>query len=96
MDRKGNVFRLAKQLVSKNRDVVSACHVKTEHVIFVVKFKKSAKMLSSRVLHAPGTSLYNLVQSTFGRYNPGLSNLISFLRPALPMALTTDENARGD
>ena len=45
----------------------AACHGKTEHGIFV-KFKKPAKLLSSylpvspsRVLRAPGTSLYHLV-----------------------------------
>ena len=46
----------------------AACHGKTEHGIFV-KFKKPAKLLSSylpvspsRVLRAPGTSPYHLVQ----------------------------------
>ena len=33
-------------------------------------------------------------RSTFGSRGPGLSNLTSFLRPALPMAPTTDDNAR--
>ena len=45
----------------------AACHDKTEHGIFV-KFENQAKLLSSnlpvspsRVLRAPGTSLYHLV-----------------------------------
>ena len=33
-------------------------------------------------------------RSTFGPRSPGLSNLTSFLRPALPMAPTRDDNAR--
>ena len=33
-------------------------------------------------------------QSTFGPRGPGLSNPTSFLRPALPMAPTTDNKAR--
>ena len=33
-------------------------------------------------------------RSTFGPRGPGLSNPTSFLRPALPMAPTTDNNAR--
>ena len=33
-------------------------------------------------------------RSTFGPRGPGLSNPTSFLRPALPMAPTTDDNAR--
>ena len=33
-------------------------------------------------------------RSTFGPCGPGLSNPTSFLRPALPMAPTTDDNAR--
>ena len=33
-------------------------------------------------------------RSTFGPRGPGLSNPSSFLRPALPMAPTTDNNAR--
>ena len=67
----------------------------------IVKFKKPAKLLSSslpvspsRVLRAPGTSPYHLVPSTFRPRGLGLSNPTSFLRPALPMAPTTDDNAR--
>ena len=67
----------------------------------LVKFKKPAKLLSSslpvspsRVLRAPGTSPYHLVPSTFRPRGLGLSNPTSFLRPALPMAPTTDDNAR--
>ena len=35
-------------------------------------------------------------RSTFGPRGPGLSNPTSFLRPALPMAPTTDNNARNE
>ena len=59
----------------------------------------------SRVLRAPGTSPYFTgtsmalhrtiwCRSTFGPRGPGLSNPASFLRPALPMAPTRDDNAR--
>ena len=80
----------------------AACHGKTEHGIFV-KFKKTSKnavvllpVSQSRVLRAPGTSSYHLVQSTFGPRCPGLSNPTSFLRPALPITPTTDNNARDE
>ena len=43
----------------------------------------------SRVLRAPGTSPYHLVPRGLG-----LSNPTSFLRSALPMAPTRDDNAR--
>ena len=33
-------------------------------------------------------------RSTFGPRGPGLNNITSFLRPALPMAPTGDDNAR--
>ena len=86
----------------------AACHGKTEHGIFVkfVKFKNRAKLLSSslpvspsRVLRVPGTSLYHLVpkhlRATWPR--PEQSQFqSSFLRPALPMAPTTDDNARDE
>ena len=39
-DRKGNVFRLAKQLVSRNRDVVSASCVKDDDGKIVVEDDK--------------------------------------------------------
>ena len=35
-------------------------------------------------------------RSTFGPRGPGLSNPTSFLRPSLPMAPTTDNNARDE
>ena len=81
-----------------NNTCQAACHGKTEHGI-LVKLKKRAKLLSSylpvspsRVLRAPGTSPYHLVpkhfRTTWSRPKQ------SFLRPALPMAPTRDENAR--
>ena len=61
--------------------------------------KNRAKLLSlylpvspSRVLRAPGTSPYHLVPKHLRA--TGLSNPTSFLRPALPMAPTRDDNAR--
>ena len=78
----------------------AACHGKTEHGIFV-KFKKPAKLLSSYLrCHHLGYSvppaLHRTIwcRSTFGPRGPGLSNPTSFLRPALPMAPTRDDNAR--
>ena len=70
----------------------------------VSSLKNRAKLLlsslpvsPSRVLRAPGTSLYTIwCRSTFGPRGPGLSNPTSFLRPALPMAPTTDNNARDE
>ena len=50
----------------------------------------------SRVLRAPGTSSYYLVPKHLRARGPGLSNPTSFLRPALPMAPTTDNNARNE
>ena len=65
----------------------AACHGKTEHGIFV-KFKKTSKT-ASQALHR---TIW--CRSTFGPRGPGLSNPTSFLRPALPMAPTRDDNAR--
>ena len=48
----------------------------------------------SRVLRAPAHHRTIWCRSTFGPRGPGLSNPTSFLRPALPMAPTTDNNAR--
>ena len=62
---------------------------------------KPAKLLSSylpvspsRVLRAPALHRTIWCRSTFGPRGPGLSNPTSFLRPALPMAPTRDDNAR--
>ena len=75
----------------------AACHGKTEHGIFV-KFKKPSKTavrchhLGYSVPPAHHRTIW--CRSTFGPRGPGLSNPTSFLRPALPMAPTTDNNAR--
>ena len=65
-------------------------------VVLLASLKNRAKLLSSYlpvspswVLRAPGT-----FGSTFGLRGPGLSNPTSFLRPALQMAPTRDDNAR--
>ena len=78
----------------------AACHDETEHGIFV-KFRNPAKLLSSylpvspsRVLRAPALHCTIWGRSTFGPRGPGVSNPTSFLRPALPMAPTRDDNAR--
>ena len=79
------------------------CHGKTKHGIFV-KFKNQQNCCRPHCLFhhlgysAPGTSLYHLVpkRNTFRPCGPGLSNPTSFLRPALPMAPTKDDNARDE
>ena len=48
----------------------------------------------SRVLRALAHHCTIWCRSTFGPRGTGLSNPTSFLRPALPMAPTTDNNAR--
>ena len=62
---------------------------------------KRAKLLSSylpvspsRVSVPPHFTVPFGARSTFGPRGPGLSNPTSFLRPALPMAPTRDDNAR--
>ena len=68
----------------------------------IPSLKKRTKLLlssllsSSRALRAPGTSLYHMVPKHLRPRGPGLSNPTSFLRPALPMTLTTDNNARDE
>ena len=83
----------------------AACHGKTEHGIFV-KFKQTSKtavVLLAGVTISGTPSGYSVppalhrtiwCRSTFGPRGPGLSNPTSFLRPALPMAPTRDDNAR--
>ena len=72
----------------------AACHGKTEHGIFV-KFKKPAILPSSSLPVSPSRVLHRTIwcRSTFGPRGPGLSNPTSFLRPALSMAPTRDDNA---
>ena len=78
-----------------------ACHGKTEHGIFV-KFKKPSKNCCCphcRCHHlgysVPPAHHHTIwCRSIFGPRGPGLRNPTSFLRPALPMAPTTDNNAR--
>ena len=72
----------------------------------LVKFKKPAKLLSSSLpSHClsviSGTRALALhftiwCRSTFEPRGPGLSNPTSFLRPARPLAPTTDDNARDE
>ena len=78
----------------------AACQGKTEHSIFV-KFKKPSKtaVVLIAVVHLgysvpPAHHRTIWCRSIFGPRGPGLSNPTSFLRPALPMAPTTDNNAR--
>ena len=64
------------------------------------KFKQTSKtavvlpVSPSRVLPALHRTIW--CRSTFGPRGPGLSNPTSFLRPALPMAPTRDDNARDE
>ena len=81
----------------------AACHGKTEHGIFV-KFKKTEQNCCCPhcQCHHLGYSVppafHRTIwcRSTFGPRGPGLSNPTSFLSPALPMAPTTDNNARDE
>ena len=63
--------------------------------------KNRAKLLLSSLPVSPYSvppALHRTIwcRSTFGPRGPGLSNPTSFLRPALPMAPTTDNNARDE
>ena len=70
---------------------------------YLSSLKNRAKLLlsslpvsPSRVLRAPAHHRTIWCRSTFGPRGPGLSNPTFFLRPALPMAPTTDNNARDE
>ena len=77
-------------------------HFKTEHSIFAsLKYRPNCCCPRCRCHHLgysvpPAHHRTNLGRSTFGPCGPGLSNPTSFLRPALPMAPTTDNNARDE
>ena len=58
------------------------------------KTGKTADVLGYSVSPAHHRTIW--CRSTFGPRGPGLSNPTSFLRPALPMAPTTDNNARDE
>ena len=71
------------------------------NLAYLSSLKNRAKLLlSSLPCHHLGYSVppahHRTIwcRSTFGPRGPGLSNPTSFLRPALPMAPTTDNNAR--
>ena len=88
----------------------AACHGKTEHGIFVkfkkpakllscLKNQQNCCRSTCRCHHlgySVPPALHRTIwcRSTFGPRGPGLSNPTSFLRPALPMAPTRDDNAR--
>ena len=65
-----------------------------------VKFKKPSKtavvLIAGVTISGTPCPRHRTIwcRSTFGSRGPGLSNPTSFLRPALPMAPTTDNNAR--
>ena len=68
---------------------------------FKLKTSKTAVILiagvtvsPSQVLRAPALHCTVCCRSTFGPRGQGLSNPTSFLRPALPLAQTTNDNAR--
>ena len=64
------------------------------NMAYLSSLNKRAKLLSSYLLVSPHRTIW--CRSTFGPRGPGLSNPTSFLRPALPMAPTTDNNARDE
>ena len=72
------------------------------NMAYLSSLNKRAKLLSSylpvspsRVTPCPRHFTRTIwCRSTFGPRGPGLSNPTSFLRPALPMAPTRDDNAR--
>ena len=70
----------------------AACHGKTEHGICCPHCR--CHHLGYSVPPAHHRTIW--CRSTFGPRGPGLSNPTSFLRPALPMAPTTDNNARDE
>ena len=90
----------------------AACHGKTEHGIFCHVFCHSAKLNMAKTEQnccCPHCRCHHLgyfvppahhctiwCRSTFGPRGPGLSNPTSFLRPALSMAPTTDNNTRDE
>ena len=80
-----------------------ACHGKTEHGIFcqVLKNEQNCCRVHCWCHHLgysvpPAHHCTIWCRSTFGSRGPGLSNPTSFLRPALPMAPTTDDNPRDE
>ena len=82
----------------------AACHGKFEHGHICENFKNRAKLtvvlIAGVTISGTPCPRYIIVpywcRSTFGPRGPGLSNPTSFLRPALPMAPTTDNNARDE
>ena len=77
------------------------------NMAYLSSLKNRAKLLSSYLPVSPTCRCHHLgysvppalhrtiwCRSTFGPRGPGLSNPTSFLRPALPMAPTRDDNAR--
>ena len=87
-------------MISSNLSITSqaACHGETEHDISV-KFKPSKNRTKCHPLGysvPPALHHHRTIWcwSTFGPRGPDLSNPTSFMRPALPMAPTTDNNAR--
>ena len=72
----------------------AACHGTTEHVN-MSSLKNRAKLLLF-ISDTPCPRHIIWCRSTFGPRDPDLSNPTSFLRPALPMAPTTDNNARDE
>ena len=64
-------------------------------VIKLIKFKKPSKTAVVHLGYSMPPAHHRTIwcRSTFGPRGPGLSNPTPFLRPALPMAPTTDNNA---
>ena len=78
---------------TKNRNFYK---VQNLQIFVMMILNSSAKLLLSSLPVSPSRVHHRTIwcRSTFGPRGPGLSNPTSFLRPALPMAPTTDNNAR--
>ena len=83
---------LAKPLVMAKLNMACLSSLKNRAKLLL----SSLPVSPSRVLRAPAYHHTIWCRSTFGPRAPGLSNPTSFLRPALPMAPTTDNNARDE
>ena len=79
----------------------AACHGKTELISQVQKTEPNCccpQLPVSNLGYSVPPAHHRTIwcRSTFGPRGTGLSNPTSFLRPALPMAPTTDNNARDE
>ena len=99
---------LAKPLVMAKLNMAYLSSLKNRAKLLLssllVKFKKPSKtavvLIAGVTISGTPCPRHFIVpfgaEGTFGPRGPGLSNPTSFLRPALPMAPTTDNNARDE